>query len=186
VNGLSTPERCHVSGSGDGSFVGGGTLFLTRLTAGRSSASASMALLCFAGTARDGVFARGGGTSASSVDARVVRREVRLVVVGGGATRVSSSASSVVTVLAELDGTSWMPRVDRFVRACARCTCAAWGATASLNRPTSTGFFADEGYETPCLSRMLRSSGTVILLASTPGSKYQYSPRASAIVASEV
>jgi hypothetical protein len=30
---------------------------------------------------------------------------------------------------------------------------------------------------------MLRSSGTVILLASVPGSKYQYSPRASAMVA---
>lgn len=104
------------------------TLFLVRLAAGRSSISGSVGRLCFAGTARAGVLARGAGagSAASSVAARVVRLDVRLVVEGGGgASRVSSSVSSVVTVLAELEGTSWMPLVDRFVRACARWTLSA-------------------------------------------------------------
>jgi hypothetical protein len=183
VKGLSTAGRRPAAGSGDGSLTAGVTLLRVRRAAGRSSTSGSKVLLCLAGMARDGVFARGAGaTSASSVGARVVRREVRLVAAGAGASSVSSSASSVVVVLAELEGTSTMPRVVRFVRACSRCTCAAWGATASLNRLTSTGFLADDGYVTPCLSRMRRSSGTVILFASTSGLKYQYSPRASAIV----
>lgn len=91
-----------------------------RLAAGRSSISGSAALLCFAGTVREGVLERGAGASASSVVARPVLRSVRRPVAGAGATSVSSSTSVVSTVLAELEGTSTMPRVDRFVRAYAR------------------------------------------------------------------
>jgi len=122
-------------------------LLRVRRAAGRSSTSGSGARLCLAGTARDGVFARvaGADPSCSSVAWRVVRRKGRRVVGAGSVNSVSSSVSSVVAVLAELDGTSTMPRVEGFVRACALCTWAAWGRTWSMKRPTSAGFFEDEG-----------------------------------------
>ena len=60
-------------------------LLFTLRAAGRSSASTSMPLPCFAETTRDGIFARVDDSSVSAVGTRFVRRKSRSV-----ATRLSS------------------------------------------------------------------------------------------------